>query len=177
MLKLTVLVKRTRLVPSCTTERGNEMAKNYWCVTYLETDADGTTSFGNVGSMIYDCYGDALNALENDVREYLLGYSMPEDYKIDHVDGTNHWEFIHASNAKMEWEIQMMNNSLEMNEVEEEKPKKKFEVHYSFYLSESEEVEAESEEEARDIVERMLDNGELGNLNEMDIGERKVWIG
>ena len=171
-------MKRTRLALSCTTERRNEMAKNYWCVTYLETDADGHTSFGNVGSMIYDCYGDALNALENDVREYLLGFSMSKDYKVDHVEGTNHWEFIHANNTKMEWEIQMMNNSLEMNEIEEEKPKmkKKFEVHYSFYLSESEEVEAETEEEARDIVEQMLDNGELGNLNEMDVMDRKVWV-
>lgn len=53
---------------------------------------------------------------------------------------------------------------------------KKFNVHYSFYLSESIEVDANDKDEACKKVEEMLDNGEIGNLNEMDIGERKVWI-
>lgn len=53
---------------------------------------------------------------------------------------------------------------------------KKFNVHYSFYLSESIEVDAENADEACEKVDEMLDNGEIGNLNEMDIGERKVWI-
>lgn len=55
------------------------------------------------------------------------------------------------------------------------KMKKTYNVHYSFYLSESREVEAESEREAIKIVENMIENGELGNLNEMSIAEQKVW--
>ena len=53
---------------------------------------------------------------------------------------------------------------------------KKFEVHYSFYLSDSTEVEAENEDEAKMKVEGMIARGELGNLNEMDVGEQKVWV-
>lgn len=54
--------------------------------------------------------------------------------------------------------------------------KKIYKVNYSFYLSEYHEVEAESEKEAIEIVEKMIENAELGNLNEMDIGEQKVWV-
>ena len=54
---------------------------------------------------------------------------------------------------------------------------KKFNVHYSFYLSDSIEIDADNEEEARNKVQDMILAGELGNLNEMDIGEQKVWIG
>ncbi len=53
---------------------------------------------------------------------------------------------------------------------------KKFNVHYSFYLSDSIEIDADNEEEARNKVQDMILSGELGNLNEMDIGEQKVWI-
>ena len=53
---------------------------------------------------------------------------------------------------------------------------KKFNVHYSFYLSDSIDIEANTEEEARDKVQNMIIRGELGNLNEMDIGEQNVWI-
>ena len=53
---------------------------------------------------------------------------------------------------------------------------KKFTVHYSFYLSDSIEIDADNEEEARNKVQDMILSGELGNLNEMDIGEQKVWI-
>ena len=54
--------------------------------------------------------------------------------------------------------------------------KKKFNVHYSFYLSDSIEIEAENEESAKDVVEKLICEGELGNLNEMDIGEQNIWI-
>lgn len=54
--------------------------------------------------------------------------------------------------------------------------KKKFNVHYSFYLSDSIEVEAESEDEAIAKVDKMIECGEIGNLNEMDIGEQNTWI-
>jgi hypothetical protein len=54
--------------------------------------------------------------------------------------------------------------------------KKKFKVHYSFYLSDSIEVEAENEQQAESIVDDMICSGELGNLNEMDIGDQKIWI-
>ena len=53
---------------------------------------------------------------------------------------------------------------------------KKFNVHYSFYLSDSIEIDADNEEEARNKVQDMILSGELGNLNEMYIGEQKVWI-
>ena len=53
---------------------------------------------------------------------------------------------------------------------------KKFDVHYSFYLSDCIEIEADTEEEARDKVQTMIDCGELGNLNEMDIGEQRIWV-
>ena len=53
---------------------------------------------------------------------------------------------------------------------------KKFNVHYSFYLSESIEVEANSEEEAESKVEEMIENGEIGNLNEMYIGDSNIWV-
>lgn len=53
---------------------------------------------------------------------------------------------------------------------------KKFNVHYSFYLSDSIDIDANTEEEARDKVQNMISSGELGNLNEMDIGEQNVWV-
>lgn len=53
----------------------------------------------------------------------------------------------------------------------------KFRVHYSFYLSDSVEVEASSEAEAEAKVEEMIENCELGdNLNEMCVGDSKVWV-
>lgn len=54
--------------------------------------------------------------------------------------------------------------------------KKKFRVHYSFYLSEYIDVEADTEAEAEAKVEEMIENGEIGNLNEMEIGDSKIWI-
>jgi hypothetical protein len=54
--------------------------------------------------------------------------------------------------------------------------KKKFKVHYSFYLSDYIEVEAENEQQAESIVDDMICCGEIGNLNEMDIGDSKIWI-
>ena len=53
--------------------------------------------------------------------------------------------------------------------------KKKFNVNYSFYLSDSIEVEAESEQEDEYIVDGMICRGEIGNLNEMEIGESRIW--
>jgi len=53
---------------------------------------------------------------------------------------------------------------------------KTFNVHYSFYLSDSIEVKAKDERDAEDIVESMIESGEIGNLNEMDIGDQKVWV-
>lgn len=55
-------------------------------------------------------------------------------------------------------------------------PKRKFRVFYSFYLSDWVEIEANSEEEAEEICKGMILAGEIGNLNEMDIGDQKVWI-
>lgn len=54
--------------------------------------------------------------------------------------------------------------------------KKTYEVHYSFYFSDSVEVEAENEEDAKNIVNRMLEREEIGNVLEMDLGEQKVWV-
>ena len=53
---------------------------------------------------------------------------------------------------------------------------KKCDVHYSFYLSDSIEIEADTKEEAMDKVQNMIDCGELGNLNVMDIGEQSIWV-
>ena len=53
---------------------------------------------------------------------------------------------------------------------------KEFNVHYSFYLSDSSEIDADNEDEARNKVQNMIIRGELGNFNEMDIGEQNVWI-
>ena len=53
---------------------------------------------------------------------------------------------------------------------------KKFNVHYSFYLSDSIDIDANTEQEARDKVQNMIIHGELGNLNEMDIGEQNIWV-
>lgn len=53
---------------------------------------------------------------------------------------------------------------------------KKFNVHYSFYLSDMIEVEAETEQEATEKVNDMIDAGEIGNLNEMDIGDQNIWV-
>ena len=52
----------------------------------------------------------------------------------------------------------------------------KYNVHYSFYLSDRIEVEANSQEEAEAKVEEMIENGEIGNLNEMTVGDSKIWI-
>jgi hypothetical protein len=54
--------------------------------------------------------------------------------------------------------------------------KKTFRVHYSFYLSDSIDIEAETEEQAEAIVDDMICCGELGNLNEMDVGDSKIWV-
>lgn len=54
--------------------------------------------------------------------------------------------------------------------------KKKFRVHYSFYLSDSIDIEAKNEQEAESIVGDMICRGEIGNLNEMEIGDQKIWI-
>jgi hypothetical protein len=54
--------------------------------------------------------------------------------------------------------------------------KKKFRVHYSFYLSDSIDIEAETEQQAESICEEMICRGEIGNLNEMEIGDQKIWI-
>lgn len=54
--------------------------------------------------------------------------------------------------------------------------KNTYTVHYSFYLSESVDIEAESESQAEEIVKQKIIAGELGNLNEMDIGDQEVWV-
>jgi len=54
--------------------------------------------------------------------------------------------------------------------------KKPYNVHYSFYLSDSIEIEAENEVEARQKCQDMLLTGEIGNLNEMEVGESNIWI-
>ena len=56
------------------------------------------------------------------------------------------------------------------------KMKKKFNVHYSFYLSDSIEVEADNEQQAGSIVDDMICRGEIGIFNEMDIADSKIWI-
>ena len=53
---------------------------------------------------------------------------------------------------------------------------KNYRVNYSFYLSDWVVVEANSEEEAESKVEEMIENGEIGNLNEMCIGDSNIWI-
>ena len=53
---------------------------------------------------------------------------------------------------------------------------KKFTVHYSLYFSDSIEVEATNETEAEKKVKGMMLAGEIGNPNEMDLGESNVWI-
>lgn len=63
-----------------------------------------------------------------------------------------------------------------VNDLVPTREKKKIEVHYSFYLSDSIEVEAADEEEAKEKVRGMILNAEIGNLNEMDIGEQKIWV-
>ena len=54
--------------------------------------------------------------------------------------------------------------------------KKTFNVHYSFYLSDSVNVVAIDEKDAENKVTEMIENGQIGNLNDMIIGEQKVWI-
>ena len=54
--------------------------------------------------------------------------------------------------------------------------KQTFNVHYSFYFSDSIEVEAENEEEAKEIVNDMIEREEIGNVLEMDLGDSNVWI-
>lgn len=63
----------------------------------------------------------------------------------------------------------------ELIEVDKSKYKE-FRVHYSFYLSDAVVISAETEEEAEMICQKMIENGDIGNLNEMDIGDSKVWI-
>jgi len=54
---------------------------------------------------------------------------------------------------------------------------KKYTVHYSFYMSDSVEVEAENEHDAELKVSGMITNGEIAeDLNKMEIGEHKIWI-
>lgn len=53
--------------------------------------------------------------------------------------------------------------------------KKTFNVHYSFYLSDSIDIEAIDEKDAENKVIEMIENGQIGNLNDMTIGEQKVW--
>ena len=53
---------------------------------------------------------------------------------------------------------------------------KKYEVHFSFYLSDSVEVEAESEQEAIKKVGEMIAREAIGKLEDMEIGEQKTWI-
>ena len=53
---------------------------------------------------------------------------------------------------------------------------KKYEVHFSFYLSDSVEVEAESEQEAIEKVGEMIAREAIGKLEDMEIGEQKTWI-
>jgi len=53
---------------------------------------------------------------------------------------------------------------------------KTFRVNYSFYFSDSIEVEAENEKEACDKVESMIEHEEIGNTSEMNLGDSKVWI-
>lgn len=55
-------------------------------------------------------------------------------------------------------------------------PEKTFRVHYSFYLSDYIDIEAETEQEAENKVDTMIQNGEIGNLNEMEIGDQKIWV-
>ena len=54
--------------------------------------------------------------------------------------------------------------------------KTKFRVHYSFYLSESIDVEAETEAEAKELVDDMICTGIIGNLNEMEVVDSKIWV-
>ena len=54
--------------------------------------------------------------------------------------------------------------------------KKKFNVHYSFYFSDSIEVEADNEEQAKEIVNGMIEKEEIGNVLEMNLGEQNVWV-
>ena len=54
--------------------------------------------------------------------------------------------------------------------------KKTFNVHYSFYLSDSIDVEAIDEKDAENKVAEMIENGQIGKLNDMIIGEQKVWV-
>lgn len=56
------------------------------------------------------------------------------------------------------------------------KEKQKFIVHYSFYLSDSVEVEAKDADEAKEIVNGMIEREEIGDLFEMSLGEQKVWV-
>ena len=54
--------------------------------------------------------------------------------------------------------------------------KKKIRVHYSFYLSESIDVEAETKAEAEALVDDMICVGVIGNLNEMEVVDSKIWV-
>ncbi len=61
-------------------------------------------------------------------------------------------------------------------EDQKENGKQKFIVHYSFYLSDSVEVEAKDADEAKEIVNGMIEREEIGDLFEMSLGEQKVWV-
>lgn len=53
----------------------------------------------------------------------------------------------------------------------------KYTVYYSFYLSASVDIEAASEEEAEQKCKEMIARGELAaDLNDMEVGEHKVWV-
>jgi len=57
-----------------------------------------------------------------------------------------------------------------------ERKAKPYTVHYSYYLSDSVEIEATSEEEAKEIASEMLAREVIGRIADMDIGESKVWV-
>lgn len=61
-------------------------------------------------------------------------------------------------------------------EMEDTAKKEKFIVHYSFYLTDSVEVEAKDADEAKEIVNGMLEREEIGDLLGMSLGEQKVWV-
>lgn len=75
---------------------------------------------------------------------------------------------------------------MDVTKDENHKPERKERAHsdggtytvcYSFYLSASVDIEAASEEEAEQKCKEMIARGELAaDLNEMEVGEHKVWV-
>ena len=101
--------------------------------------------------------GDVV--LYKGVKHKVVDITFDDTYDLREVDGDGEYLDIQES---------------ELTKVEV--VKKKFRVHYSFYLSESIDISAETEEEAERICEEMIECGEIGNLNEMEIGDQKVWV-